>query len=142
MIFGVCMSLVNMIHFRRYASIVLEFVPQIVFLLLIFGYMVFMMVFKWFMYGGLKNASHKPGCAPSVLIMFIDMMLMQSTDPSDDCEAYMFSGQRVMQMFLVGLAVVCIPWMLLGKPLYILAGRKKQTRRVRIELHDLFIRTP
>lgn len=135
MIFGVCMSLVNMIHFRRYASIVLEFMPQIVFLLLIFGYMVFMMVFKWFMYGGLKDSSHSPGCAPSVLIMFIDMMLLQSTDAPDGCEAYMFSGQRIMQMVLFGLAVVCIPWMLLGKPFYIMVGRKRQARRVRNDPH-------
>lgn len=134
MIFGVCMSLVNMVHFRRYASIVLEFVPQIVFLLLIFGYMVFMMFFKWLMYGGLKDDIHSPGCAPSVLIMFIDMMLMQSTEAPNGCEAYMFSGQRIMQMVLVGLAVVCIPWMLLGKPLYIMACRRKQARRVRIEV--------
>lgn len=134
MIFGVCMSLVNMIYFRRYASIVLEFIPQIVFLLLIFGYMVFMMVFKWFMYGGLKDNSHSPGCAPSVLIMFIDMMLMQSTNAPDGCDAYMFTGQRIMQMVLVGLAIVCIPWMLLGKPLYIMASRKKLAQQVRIEL--------
>lgn len=43
MVFGVCMSVVNFTHFKRYASIFLEFVPQILFLLLLFGYMVFMM---------------------------------------------------------------------------------------------------
>lgn len=43
MVFGVCMSVCNFVHFKRYSSIFLEFVPQILFLLLLFGYMVFMM---------------------------------------------------------------------------------------------------
>lgn len=39
MIFGVCISVVNMVHFRHKISILLEFVPQILFLCLLFGYM-------------------------------------------------------------------------------------------------------
>lgn len=35
---------------KKYVNIVLDFVPQITFLLLLFGYMAFMIVFKYFKY--------------------------------------------------------------------------------------------
>lgn len=34
-----------------------------------------------------------PRCAPSVLIMFINMMLFKHTTPFDGCDEYMFEGQ-------------------------------------------------
>lgn len=127
MIFGVCMSVVNFVHFKRYASIVLEFVPQIVFLLLLFGYMVFMMFFKWVQYSAKSDVqANSPGCAPSVLIMFINMMLFKNTAPLLGCEEYMFDSQPVIQRTFVFIALICIPWMLLGKPLYIKFTRKNR----------------
>lgn len=127
MIFGVCMSVVNFVHFKRYASIFLEFLPQILFLLLLFGYMVFMMFFKWIKYNP-KTAFQPdtPGCAPSVLIMFINMMLFKSSPVLDGCDEYMFSAQPAVQQLLVYIALLCIPWMLLGKPLYIKFTRKNK----------------
>ncbi len=40
MTFGLCLSLWNKIIKRHYAEVILEFVPQITFLLFIFGYLV------------------------------------------------------------------------------------------------------
>lgn len=126
MIFGVCMSVVNMTHFKRSINIVLEFLPQILFLVLLFAYMVFMMFFKWIMYGPkMTEQIHSPGCAPSVLIMFINMMLFSKTEPQDGCNEFMFSFQGTLEMSFVLVAVLCIPWMLLAKPFYIMCTRKK-----------------
>ncbi|SPP88009.1 V-type proton ATPase 116 kDa subunit a [Drosophila guanche] len=125
MVFGVCMSVVNFTHFKRYASIFLEFVPQILFLLLLFGYMVFMMFFKWVTYNAQTNFQPQtPGCAPSVLIMFINMMLFKNTPPSKGCNEFMFESQPDLQKTFVIIGLICIPWMLLGKPLYIKFTRK------------------
>lgn len=127
MIFGVCMSVVNFVHFKRRVSIVLEFVPQILFLVLLFGYMVFMMFFKWVKY--YATATYQPdtpGCAPSVLIMFINMMLFKRSPPLQGCDEYMFEGQHGLEMTFVLIALVCIPWMLLGKPLYIKFSRRNK----------------
>lgn len=126
MIFGVCMSVVNFVHYRKYASIFLEFLPQILFLLLLFGYMVFMMFFKWFVYNDWDDAQElSPGCAPSILILFINMMLFGHQEPLDGCKEYMFEGQEALQQVFVVVALICIPWMLLGKPLYIMSKRPK-----------------
>eukprot|EP00099_Drosophila_melanogaster_P023065 NP_650722.1 vacuolar H[+] ATPase 100kD subunit 2, isoform B [Drosophila melanogaster] len=127
MVFGVCMSVVNFTHFKRYASIFLEFVPQILFLLLLFGYMVFMMFFKWFSYNARTSFQPEtPGCAPSVLIMFINMMLFKNTEPPKGCNEFMFESQPQLQKAFVLIALCCIPWMLLGKPLYIKFTRKNK----------------
>ncbi|XP_061395109.1 V-type proton ATPase 116 kDa subunit a1-like [Musca vetustissima] len=125
MVFGVCMSVVNFVYFKRYANILLEFLPQMIFLLLLFGYMVFMMFYKWVKYSPHSEVlADTPGCAPSVLIMFINMVLFKSSEVSPGCDPNMFAGQTELEMIFVIVAVICIPWMLIGKPLYIKYTRK------------------
>lgn len=118
MVFGVFMSFLNFVHFKKYSHIFLEFLPQLLFLLLLFGYLVFMMFFKWVVYSGkATEQALTPGCAPSILILFINMMLFGHTEPKDGCKEYMFAGQEALQLVLVVIALLCIPWMLLGNPL-------------------------
>lgn len=124
MIFGVCMSVVNMIHFRHKISILLEFLPQIIFLCLLFAYMVFMMFFKWIFYSSFTDdIRYSPGCAPSILNMFINMMLFKDEPTDPNCGELMFDGQKNIQTVFILLALICIPWMLLGKPLYIMCTK-------------------
>ncbi|KAH9635624.1 hypothetical protein HF086_009971 [Spodoptera exigua] len=106
---------------------VLEFLPQVIFLCLLFLYMVFMMFYKWVAYSAFsEEQAYSPGCAPSVLILFINMMLFSSTEPADGCKEYMFDSQASIQRAFVLVALCCIPVMLLGKPLYLLAAGKKK----------------
>lgn len=129
MIFGVCMSIFNFVHFKRSVSIVLEFLPQILFLCLLFGYMVFMMFFKFIAYSAkAENLPQTAGCAPSILIMFINMMLFKNTEPLKGCDEFMFDSQPSVQKVFVLVGLICIPWMLLGKPLYIKFTRKNQVK--------------
>jgi len=127
MIFGVTMSIFNMIHFKRPIDIFLQFLPQMLFLLLLFAYMVFMMMFKWVAYGGkMVEQQYSPGCAPSVLILFINMMLFGSTEVADGCSEFMFEAQYMLQVVLVLIAVLCIPWMLFGHPIYAIITRRSK----------------
>lgn len=127
MVFGVCMSVINFVKFKRISSIFLEFVPQILFLLLLFGYMVFMMFYKFIAFSAKTDTlADSPGCAPSVLIMFINMMLFKHTPPFEGCKEYMFDSQPDVQQVFVMIALICIPWMLLGKPLYVMSTRKNK----------------
>ncbi|CAH2071600.1 unnamed protein product, partial [Iphiclides podalirius] len=127
MIFGVCMSVVNYNFFKRRYSIFLEFIPQVVFLCLLFLYMVFMMFYKWVAYSTMsEDQAYSQGCAPSVLILFINMMLFSSNEPEPGCKEFMFEGQGTIQRVFVLVALCCIPVMLLGKPLYLLAAGKKK----------------
>lgn len=128
MIFGVCMSVVNFNFFKRRYSIFLEFLPQVIFLVLLFAYMCFMMFAKWIWYSSKNTESaYTPACAPSVLILFINMMLFKSQKPLPNCKEFMFDGQGNLQMIFVFIALACIPWMLFGKPIYLMMQKKKET---------------
>ncbi|KOB69871.1 V-type proton ATPase subunit a [Operophtera brumata] len=72
------------------------------------------------------DPAYRQGCAPSVLILFINMMLFSSTEPEDGCSEFMFEGQGRIQRAFVLVGLCCIPVMLLGKPLYLLAASKKK----------------
>lgn len=42
-------------HFRNYSSIFLEFLPQFIFLVLLFGYMVALMFLKWVIFSAFNG---------------------------------------------------------------------------------------
>lgn len=50
MSFGIILKAVNSLHFRKTLDFVFEFIPQITFMVLMFGYMDFLIVFKWLKY--------------------------------------------------------------------------------------------
>lgn len=56
------------------------------------------------------------------------MMLFKHTPPAKQCEEFMFPGQNEIQMAFIAIALVCVPVMLLGKPLYIMSQRKRNGR--------------
>ncbi|XP_054280334.1 V-type proton ATPase 116 kDa subunit a1-like [Macrosteles quadrilineatus] len=127
MTFGVYMSTINHRFFKNYAYIFLEFIPQVLFLLLLFGYMCVLMFMKWVWYG--PPNSDSIFCAPSVLITFINMMLFKNGNEGKDtkfaiCDAYMYPYQQEVQMACVLVAFLCVPVMLVGKPIYLICCKK------------------
>merc|ERR1719422_1727790 len=68
MTFGVMMSLWNKLSKKQYAGIFLEFFPQIIFLLGIFGYLILMIFIKWVLYGANLPDPYSEHCAPNLLI--------------------------------------------------------------------------
>nr|CAD7398281.1 unnamed protein product [Timema poppensis] len=125
MLFGVVLSLWNYTYFRLTANIVFQFIPQIIFLIFLFFYMVLLMFIKWVNYGPTNPTETGPYCAPSILITFINMVLFKSSAVPAECSPYMFNGQQTVQMLLVCLALLCVPWMLFGKPIHIMRSRRK-----------------
>ncbi|XP_018580171.1 V-type proton ATPase 116 kDa subunit a isoform X2 [Anoplophora glabripennis] len=135
MIFGVCVGTANFIHFRKYSSLFLEFLPQLLFLVFLFFYLVVMIFMKWIWYSGELDGwideiviEHGTSCSPSVLIYFINMFLMGSSSPNDGCDEYMYEGQKIIQIVLLLGALLCIPVMLLGKPLYVMFTKNKANK--------------
>lgn len=128
MIFGVVMSLQNYRYFNDKVSMLTQFIPQIIFLVFLFFYMTLLMFIKWVRYSAANEGRFSEGCAPSILITFINMVLFKAPadiDPEiSECSPYMFAGQSFIQKTLVILAVLCIPWMLLAKPIHIMRARK------------------
>ncbi|KAM4677963.1 V-type proton ATPase 116 kDa subunit a 4-like [Discoglossus pictus] len=120
MVFGVMLGLLNHINFRRPMNIILQFIPEMIFILCLFGYLVFMIIYKWCS----SSVKTSPG-APSILIHFINMFLFNYSDQSN---SPLYSYQKEVQSFLVIFALVAVPWMLLIKPFVLRANHNKDQR--------------
>lgn len=121
---GIIMSLFNQMYFRDHLSIWCEFVPQFLFLNALFGYLCFMIIYKW----TLNWRVVSEGKADLYNVM-INMFLQPGTIMS---AGRLYSYQGLVQVILVLVAVVSIPWMLLPKPLILrskhLSGRQGRSR--------------
>ncbi|KAM4822072.1 V-type proton ATPase 116 kDa subunit a 1 isoform X2 [Urocitellus parryii] len=109
MIFGVSLSLFNHIYFKKPLNIYFGFIPEVIFMSSLFGYLVILIFYKWTAYD-----AHSSENAPSLLIHFINMFLFSYPDSGI---SMLYSGQKGIQCFLVVVALLCVPWMLLFKPL-------------------------
>ncbi|OXB64091.1 hypothetical protein ASZ78_002021 [Callipepla squamata] len=84
MTFGVVLGVFNHLHFKKKYNIYLVFLPELLFMMCIFGYLVFMIFFKWLAYSAEDSAT-----APSILIQFINMFLFAG----GEADAF-YTGQR------------------------------------------------
>ncbi|KAL1132448.1 hypothetical protein AAG570_010403 [Ranatra chinensis] len=140
MIFGVIMSVANFWHFKKRVYIFTDFLPQVIFLILIFFYLVVMVILKWVMYDATsKDKTYGTRCAPPVLILFINMILFTPTEspyPFECHTGYIYENQELAQKVIMVLAILCIPVMLIAKPAYILCNRKKKAHDIEINYVD------
>ncbi|XP_059686278.1 V-type proton ATPase 116 kDa subunit a 1 isoform X21 [Gavia stellata] len=125
MLFGVTLSLLNHIYFKKPLNIYLGFIPEIIFMSSLFGYLVILIFYKWTAYD-----AHTSKDAPSLLIHFINMFLFSYSDTSNKM---LYKGQQGLQCFLVVVALLCVPWMLVAKPLVL---RHQYLRRKHLGTHN------
>uniref|UniRef100_A0A4W3IB70 V-type proton ATPase subunit a n=1 Tax=Callorhinchus milii TaxID=7868 RepID=A0A4W3IB70_CALMI len=129
MTFGITLSLFNHIYFKNTMNILLQFVPEMIFILCLFGYLVFMIIYKWCHY-----TVHTSRFAPSILIHFINMFLFNYSDSSIEP---LYEHQKEVQSLLVILALIAVPWMLLFKPFILLSNHRKA--QLRFNFGDIFV---
>ncbi|KAH9611632.1 hypothetical protein KSS87_010326 [Heliosperma pusillum] len=99
---GIMMSFFNAKFFRSCVDIWFQFIPQMIFLNGLFGYLSMLIVLKW--------------CTGSKADLY-HIMIYMFLSPTDELgENQLFSGQKTVQMVLLLLALVSVPWMLLPKP--------------------------
>ncbi|KAG6820474.1 hypothetical protein H0H93_016770 [Arthromyces matolae] len=108
MTFALCLQLPNHIRFKRPVDIYANFIPQMIFLQSIFGYLALCILYKWSV-----DWSKSTLAPPSLLNMLIAMFLSPGTIKP---ELRLYPGQGVVQVVLLLLAAVCVPWLLIMKP--------------------------
>ncbi|KAK2185322.1 hypothetical protein NP493_240g03007 [Ridgeia piscesae] len=92
MVLGVCLSLT--------INVLCDFIPQIIFMLVIFGYLCACIFAKWILF-----TAKEAGDAPNLLIDFINMFLMSY--PSEPKSiAVWYPGQKAIQIIFILLALV------------------------------------
>ncbi|CAI5676000.1 V-type proton ATPase 116 kDa subunit a isoform X3 [Oreochromis niloticus] len=109
MLFGVTLSLFNHLYFNKPLNIYLGFIPEIIFMASLFGYLVILIFYKWVSYSARTSRD-----APSLLIAFINMFLFNYNDPNNKP---FYRGQMAIQSLLVVIALACVPCMLIVKTL-------------------------
>jgi V-type H+-transporting ATPase subunit a len=102
MLAGTMLSFSNAVYEKSTIDFVFVCMPQVVFMTLFFGYMDFLIVYKW---------THV-GNQPSIINTMISMGLMQDLAPSQE----LFPGQNSFQQLNLVLLMLCVPWMLFPKP--------------------------
>uniref|UniRef100_A0A9J7X373 V-type proton ATPase subunit a n=1 Tax=Cyprinus carpio carpio TaxID=630221 RepID=A0A9J7X373_CYPCA len=121
MTFGVCLSFFNYMYSGDVSSMFLVLIPELVFMLCLFGYLVFMVVFKWIAFGPQDSDR-----APSILIHFIDMFVFAENPDNPP----LYPGQMRVQRVLVCLALLAVPVLLLGRPLFLYFRHRTNRRTV------------
>uniref|UniRef100_A0A1I8G7K4 V-type proton ATPase subunit a n=1 Tax=Macrostomum lignano TaxID=282301 RepID=A0A1I8G7K4_9PLAT len=120
MLFGVFVSLTNHLHRRDMLSVVGEFVPQVLFLLGMFGYLVILILGPSTLAG--------TATAPRTCSLASSTCSCSATTKPRTAAPPIYTGYQGLQTFLVLLIIPCAPWMLLVKPL-ILRRRQQMLAR-------------
>ncbi|KAL8556160.1 hypothetical protein ACS0TY_003812 [Phlomoides rotata] len=99
---GIIMSFFNAQFFKNSINIWFQFIPQMIFLNGLFGYLSLLIIIKW--------------CTGSKADLY-HVMIYMFLSPTDEIgENQLFPGQKTTQLALLLLALVSVPWMLLPKP--------------------------
>ncbi|KAJ9186511.1 hypothetical protein P3X46_002075 [Hevea brasiliensis] len=99
---GIMMSYFNAKFFGDKLNIWYQFVPQMIFLNSLFGYLSLLIIVKW--------------CTGSQADLY-HVMIYMFLSPTDDLgDNQLFLGQKFLQLLLLLSALVAVPWMLFPKP--------------------------
>ncbi|KFH17306.1 putative vacuolar proton translocating ATPase subunit A [Toxoplasma gondii MAS] len=110
---GVLLKGSNAIFFREPLDFVFEFIPQVMFICSLVGYMDFLILYKW--------ATPADQNKPNLINTIINMCMLAEVKSEDE----MFSNQQTVERILLVFMVISIPLMLIPKPLILCSRLKK-----------------
>ncbi|XP_078484065.1 V-type proton ATPase 116 kDa subunit a 1-like isoform X7 [Ciona intestinalis] len=122
MIFGLVLAFYNHRYNKDYLALFCEWIPQLIFLLCLIGYLCVLIFYKWAVW----NVSNS-NSAPSLLIGLINMFMF--TKPTWAKKTQLYSNQNEVQITIVIIAILCVPWMLLTKPIILYLRNKAKMKQ-------------
>ena len=113
MMLGIFIRGINNINAKNHAAFYFEFIPQFLFMGLMFGYLISMIFYKW----GTDYDSNTHE-APSLLTIMINMAIkLGEIDGKPLFESFMGFSQESINRLILFICVLLIPVMLLVKPI-------------------------
>ena len=134
MLFGIFLRGLNAVHFGSSVDFILEFIPQFVFMSILFAYMLVMIFVKWSInwFNYLTPDDNKFIQAPSIITQLMNIFLKLG-----DAGPMPLWGQGTTQsnfhwyvlsklFFNIVIALSCIPIILIPKPIIVYFSQKKK----------------
>ena len=123
---GIVLRGMNNIYFKDYLSFFTEFIPQLLILLSLFGYMNLLIIVKWLTpytdYPGQPNPKDIY-FAPSIITTMIQIFLgggappeVVHADTKEIVSEQLIPGQQAISLILLAVFILNIPILLLAKP--------------------------
>ena len=128
MMFGLLIRLYNNYRLGKWVDFFTLTIPQLVFMGCTFVYMDFIIVYKWSR--EFEDSSRAPSIISTMIAIYVNM---GKHDPNDPKDILFWEGERSFEKGLVAVAFICVPIMLLAKPLIIKCQRKNKKD---VPLHD------
>lgn len=110
---GIFLKAANARYFKKDLDFYFEFIPQITLLWCIFGYMIILIIVKW-----MTDYSADTNIAPSIISYMIEMFLNFGAI-SGDAIIHSHGLNETLHVFLLLIAFICVPVMLMVKPYYL-----------------------
>ena len=125
MLLGIGIKGVNNYKNRKFNAFFFEFIPQFLFMFILFGYMIYMIFYKW---GTDYDADTSK--APSILTIMINMAVkIGSVEGKPLFDSLFGLSQEAINISIIVICLLLIPIMLLIKPIYYYK-KKKSTQGI------------
>ena len=108
---GIVLKGINALHFGRLVDFIFEFIPQFVMMAVLFGYMAVLIIVKWLTFWKDTNE------APSIIAFMINIFLKNGQIIGSPLIGSLSLNEKINIICLLT-ALLCVPLMLLVKPLY------------------------
>ena len=122
MFLGLILRGLNNIYFKDLISFYFEFIPYMIFFVLIFMYMIALIYIKW-----LTDYSLDTSKAPSIITILMNLALKFGSVDGKPVWGVIDKEQFINKLFFI-ISLLCIPVMLLGKPLIKIYYKQKKEK--------------
>jgi V-type H+-transporting ATPase subunit a len=117
---------------KKYNAFLFEFIPQFLFMFLLFGYLIYMIYYKW----GTDYDDHTDK-APSILTIMINMAVKFGSVNGNPLFNSLFGlSQETINVLIILICLLLIPIMLFIKPIYFYL-KKKSTQGIKLRNDEI-----
>ncbi len=134
MTFGILLKGMNAIYFNSMVDFIFEFIPQLIFMSLLFGYMIIMIFIKW-----ATDWSNDTSKAPSIITLLMNIFLNGGSVDHKPLWGNEEIQVKTHQWFLI-ICLICVPILLFPKPILLYRRQiheEQENKKKDKELHHL-----
>ena len=123
MTLGIILRGLNNLYFGDYTGFIFEFIPQLIFMTLLFGYMIFLIFVKWS-----TDYSKNTANAPSIISILMNLALKKGSVDGKPVWTSVKREEKMNQLFFL-ISLICVPIILLPKPLIKIYLNKSKNKK-------------